>query len=270
LTNRTVGLALSSGGARGLAHIGAIKVLRAEQIPIDMIAGSSAGALFGALYAAGWSDQQILAYIQDLQSLTKLENWDFNLPPLTGIVKGRRAHRKFLVEPLHAITFEELSVPLFIVAADILTGAEVVFDSGSVADAIRASVSIPVLPDPWHYQGHFLVDGGLVNPLPANVLRDRGADIVIGSSVVQPLRDSYSGSKDSRPNMLQTISNIFASMEAEIIKEQLPLIDVLIHHNVAARHTFDFEQAGALIRSGEEAAYHMLPLIRQFLEAPQA
>ena len=270
LTNRTIGLALSSGGARGLAHIGVIRVLREEQIPIDMIAGSSAGALFGAMVAIGWSDDEIIAYIQDLRSLTRLENWDFNIPPLTGLVKGRRAHRKYLDEPLNSATFEELKIPLSIIAADILTGEEIVINSGSVADAIRASVSIPVLPDPWYYQGHYLVDGGLVNPLPASVLRDQGADIVIGSSVVQPLKDSYSGSKEKMPTMLQTISNIFASMEAEIIKEQLPLIDVLIHHNVSARHTFDFEQAGQLIRSGEDAARQMLPLIRQVLKAPEA
>jgi len=281
LINRTVGLVLSSGGARGLAHIGVIKVLEEANIPIDMIAGSSAGALFGALYAVGWDYERILQYIQELKSLTKIFNWDFNLPPFTGIVEGRKAYREFLKKPLGDRTFDSLKLPLYIVAADILTGEEVVFGydpdpipglktiNGQLADAIRASVSIPVLPEPWEYEGHFLVDGGLVNPLPANVLRSRGADIIIASSVVQPLRDSYSGSRDKIPNVLQTISNIFSAMESEIIKKQLPQIDVLIHHNVAAKHTFDFDQAETLIHAGEEAARQMLPVIQKIIEDPE-
>jgi NTE family protein len=273
LTNRTVGLALSSGGARGLAHIGVIKVLAEENIPIDMIAGTSAGALFGALHAVGWSYEQILTYIQDLKSLTEFRNWDFTPPRLSGIVRGRKAQNEFLARPLGDRTFEDLETPLYIVAADILTGEEVVFGSGplieaTLADAIRASVSIPVLPDPWEYKGRYLVDGGMVNPLPASVLCDHGADIVIASSVIRPLRDSYAGSRDKMPHILQTISNIFTAMEAEIVKEQLPLIDILIPHNVSAKHTFDFDHAEELIRSGEEAARQMIPAIKERLEKP--
>lgn len=280
LTNRTVGLALSSGGAKGLAHIGVLKVLEEEHIPIDMIAGASAGALFGALYAVGWDIDRILEYISGLKALTKLPNWDFKLPPLTGIVKGRKARDKYLARPLEDRTFDSLHTPLYIVAADILSGEEVVFGhdpdpnsglntiNGSIADAIRASVSIPILPEPWHYKGHFLVDGGLVNPLPASVLRARGADIVIASSVIQPLHESYSGEQDKIPHLLQTISNIFGAMEAELIKKQLPMIDVLIHHNVSAKHTFDFDQAEALVKIGEDTARQMLPVIKQVVETP--
>ena len=293
LMNRTVGLALSSGGAKGLAHIGVLKVLAEEGIAIDMIAGASAGALFGGLYAAGWSNEQILSYIQRLKSLTRLRNWDFNIPKpsvtgikvfdvpipllvpyLSGIVKGRKARNRFLDRPLKGKTFTDLDVPFYIVAADILTGEEVIFgpDDGainsSLADAIRASVSIPVLPDPWQIEGHYLVDGGLVNPLPASVLRERGADIVIASSVIQPLKEAYAGSPDKMPNLLQTISNIFSAMEAEMIKKQLPLIDVVIHHQVSAKHTFDFDRAEDLIRMGEETARQMLPVIQQVIESP--
>jgi NTE family protein len=292
LTNRTVGLALSSGGAKGLAHIGVLKVLAEEGIAIDMIAGASAGALFGGLYAAGWSNEQILNYIQRLKLLTRLPNWDFNIPRLTmtgikvfdipipllvpyltGIVKGRKARNRFLDRPLKGKTFTDLDVPLYIVAADILTGEEVIFGpdsdtiNSSLADAIRSSVSIPVLPDPWQIAGHYLVDGGLVNPLPASVLRERGADIVIASNVVQPLKEAYAGSREKMPNLLQTITNIFSAMEAEMIKKQLPLIDVVIHHQVSAKHTFDFDRAEDLIRIGEETARQMLPVIQQVIES---
>jgi NTE family protein len=154
------------------------------------------------------------------------------------------------------------------VAADILTGEEVVFDSGPLADAIRASLSVPVLADTWHYQGRYFVDGGIVNPLPASVLRDRGADIVIASSVIQPLHESYSGRRDRMPNILQVVFNMYSAMEAEVVKKQLPLIDALIHHRVSAKHTLDFEQVNEVIKVGEETARQMIPAIREVIETP--
>ncbi len=270
LTNRVVGLAMSSGGTRGLAHVGVLKVLKEEAIPIDMVAGSSAGALFGAFFAAGWPIEKMEAYIELLKTLTHFSNWDFNIPPRTGIVKGKKARDKFLAKPLNNATFEEMQLPLYIIAGDILTGDEVIFDSGSVADAIRASASIPILGDPWYHQGHYLIDGGVVNPLPASVLRDRGADIIIGSNVVQPLRESYSGPLDKMPSIWHSIFNIISAMEAELITKQFPLIDVLIHHGVSAKHTLDFEHVGDLIRGGEEAARKMLPAIKDAILNPPA
>ncbi|MEM7034960.1 MAG: cyclic nucleotide-binding and patatin-like phospholipase domain-containing protein [Chloroflexota bacterium] len=278
LTNRVIGLALSSGGARGLAHIGVLKVLEEADVPIDMIAGSSAGAMFGGLHAAGWSYDRILSYIQDLKSVTNIVNWDFNIPPVTGIVKGRRAYRKFLKQPLNNLRFDDLETPLFIIAADILRGEEVVFGhnhpmypslptlNSSIANAIRASVNVPVLPEPWEYNGHFLVDGGLVNPLPASTLRDRGANIVIASSVIQPLSETQIADREKMPSLLQTISHIFGAMEAEIITKQLPLIDVLIQHNVSAKHTFDFDQAETIIQAGEDAAWQLLSVVKQTID----
>lgn len=266
LTNRLVGLALSSGGTRGLAHIGVLKVLAEENIQVDMIAGSSAGALFGGLFAAGWSVEKIERYVRNLKNLTRFINWDFNLPPVTGLVKGRRARDRFLARPLENRRIEDLNIPLYVVAADILTGAEVVFDSGSLADALRASAGIPILGSPWHYQGRYLVDGGVVNPLPASVLRERGANLIIASNVVQPLRESYSGPTNQMPHLGQIVFNIISSMEAEMIKKQFPLIDVLIHHCVSAKHSLDFDDAGAVIRQGEIAAQQMMPAIREALK----
>jgi NTE family protein len=268
LTNRTIGLALSSGGSRGLAHIGVLKVLLEEDIPIDLVAGTSAGAWFGAFFAAGWDRERFEQFTEGIKDVTKFSNWDFNIPPRTGIAKGRKARDRVIDRSLEGRTFEDLKIPLCIVAADILTGDEVVFDSGSLADAIRASLSVPVLADPWHYQGRYLVDGGIVNPLPANILRARGADIVIASSVVQPLSESYSGSRDQMPNILQIVFNIYSAMEAQVVEDQLPLIDVLIQHNVSAKHTLDFEQVHALVRLGEKAARQMVPAIKEAIETP--
>ncbi len=268
LTNRTIGLALSSGGSRGLAHLGVIKVLQEANIPIDLVAGTSAGAWFGSFYAAGWTPERFDRFVQELKTFNRFPNWDFNIPPRAALLKGKIARDRIIDRLLEGRTFADLTTPLYIVAADILTGDEVIFESGSVADAVRASLGVPVLVDPWYYQNRYLVDGGIVNPLPASVLRDRGADIVIASSVIQPLRDSYGGRKDQMPNVFQIVFNIFSAMEAEVIKKQLPLIDVLIHHNVSAKHTLDFDQAEALIRLGETSARQMLPEIKKAIEAP--
>ena len=266
LINRTIGLALSSGGSRGLAHVGVLKVLIEEDIPIDMIAGTSAGALFGSLYALGWGAEQLTAFTKELKSATKLANWDFNFPPRTALVKGKIARDKLIANWVEHKNFEDTLTPIFMVAADAYTGEEIVFDSGPLADAIRASLSIPVITEPWFYQGRYLLDGGIVNPLPASVLRDRGADIVIGSSVIQPMGLSYKSDTHKMPSIMQTISNMFSAMEAEVVGKQLPLIDVLIQHNVATGHALDFDQATALIEVGEESARQMLPEIKAAIE----
>ncbi|GAB4444037.1 MAG: hypothetical protein Kow0031_26420 [Anaerolineae bacterium] len=265
LLGQTVGLALSSGGSRGLAHIGVLKVLMQENIPIDMVAGTSAGALFGALYVLGWSIERLSSFTQELQAATRWRNWDFNIPPRTAIVKGKIARDKLIAKWVEDKSFADAHPPIFMVAADAYTGEEIVFDSGPLADAIRASLSIPVVAEPWHYQGRFLIDGGIVNPLPASVLRQRGADIVIGSSVVQPLAQTYRGRTDQMPNIMQTVSNMYSAMEAEVISKQFPLIDVLIQHDVTANHSLDFDQADGLIDIGEQSARQMLPHIKKAL-----
>ncbi|MEW5958801.1 MAG: patatin-like phospholipase family protein, partial [Chloroflexota bacterium] len=268
LTNRSVGLALSSGGSRGLAHIGVLKVLLEEKIPIDMVAGTSAGAWFGTFFAAGWDKARYERFIEEIKTVTKVSNWDFNIPPWTGIAKGRKARDRVIAASINHRNFEDLGIPMCMVAADILTGEEVIFDSGPLADAIRASLSVPVLADPWFYQGHYLVDGGIVNPLPASVLRERGADIVIASSVIQPMGDSYGGRMDRMPNILQIVFNMFSAMEAEVVAKQLPLIDVLIQHHVSAKHTLDFEQVNEVVNLGEQTARQMLPAIKKAIEHP--
>ena len=253
LTDRTVGLALSSGGSRTIAHIGVMRVLGQAGIPIDMIAGSSGGALFGALIAAGWSDQELVEFAHKLKDYNTFRNWDINLPPKAGLIKGRRA-RDLIEGWLDGRHFSDLETPFYVVATDLSTGEEIVFDSGPVSDAVRASISIPGVADPWYYQDRFLVDGAVVNPMPASVLHDRGAKIIIGSSVVRFADDPSQPKFESMPNFLQIISRITSSVETEQIKAQLPLVDVLIHPTVFVDHSLDFGEAGTLITFGEEAA----------------
>lgn len=254
LTRRTVGLALSSGGSRTVAHIGVVRVLRQAGVPIDMIAGSSGGALFGALIAAGWSDRELVEFARKLKDVNTFRNWDVNLPPKAGLIKGRRA-RDLIEGWLEGRHFSDLEIPLYIVATDLATGHEVVFDSGPVSDAVRASISIPGVADPWRYQGRYLVDGAVINPMPASVLHRHGAKIIIGSSVVRTADDSSQPELNGMPNFLEIISRVTSSMETERIKAQFPLVDVLIHPSVFfVDHSLDFSHAERLITLGEEAA----------------
>ncbi len=269
LAGRTVGLVLSSGGSKTVAHIGVVRVLRQAGIPIDMIAGSSGGALFGALIAAGWPDQKLVEFARRLRDLNTFRNWDVNLPPKAGLIKGRRA-RDLIEDWLEGRHFSDLEIPLYIVATDVATGQEVIFDSGPVADAVRASLSIPGVTDPWYYGDRFLVDGAVVNPMPASVLRAHGADIVVGSSVVRTADDPSRPPLDKMPNFLQIIFSIISSVETELIKAQFPLVDVMIHPRAFADHSLDFSRVDALIALGEEAAREQLAEHKKMLSPLRA
>lgn len=179
-----VGLALSGGTARGMAHIGVLKALEDESIPIDMISGTSAGALAGACYAkernAAILEELMLGL--DWRKLARLV--DLNLILLwKGFVQGQRA-KSFLSSILGNVRFEDLEIPLSVVATDIRSMEEIVINEGSVAEAVRASISMPMVFTPVKWRGRFLVDGGAVNPMPVDVVRKMGAEVVIAVNTV--------------------------------------------------------------------------------------
>lgn len=176
LRSKRVGLALSSGSARGFAHLGVLKTLQQWGITPFCIAGCSAGALMGAVYCAGRVDQ----YMDRIRSWTWKDTLAMLDPtlPTSGFLEGEKLlamNRKYLDREL----LEECSPKLAVLAADCLSGEEVVLCRGNIMDAVRGSVAIPGLFTPARVQGRLLVDGGLVNPLPVNVCRDMGAELVI-------------------------------------------------------------------------------------------
>ncbi len=268
VTGHTVGLALSSGGGKGLAHLGVMKVLIEENIPVDLIAGTSAGAFFGVHLAMGRSAEEIVSFSGELQTYNRWINWDVNIPPRSGLIKGAKA-KNLIANMVNHLHFEDLEIPFFCVAADIHTGEEVVFDAGPLADAIRASLSIPILADPWQVNRRFFIDGAFVDPIPAELLREKGADIVIASSVIQPLTDTNPSpppTRTKKPNFLQIISNIQSIVENQLVNSQLDAVDVMIHTGAQAEHALDFTAAEQLIAAGEAAARAQLPAIRACLE----
>lgn len=174
MNRKRVGLALGGGGARGIAHIGVLQVLEREQIPVDCIAGTSAGSLVGALYAAGVRADQLLQLALDIR-------WRHVVHPVwprRGFLSFARLE-SYLVRTLGDLTFADLQIPYAAVAADLTTGEAVVLREGRVAPAVRASCSVPGLFVPVFLDHRWLTDGGVANNLPISVARELGADVVI-------------------------------------------------------------------------------------------
>ncbi len=176
-----VAVVLGGGGARGLAHIGVLKVLEENNIPIDLVVGTSMGAFIGGFYTSGIS-------VQDMEKIAGSVNRNFVAKMLTpnlsisGLVDGNRI-RDYLKTFIGDSNIEQLKIPFASVATNLNTGEEVVLDRGSVAEAIMASIAIPALFKPVFYQNCYLLDGGFVNPLPVSVAHKLGADVIIAVNV---------------------------------------------------------------------------------------
>ena len=270
LTGHTVGLALSSGGGKGFAHLGVLKVLKEENIPIDMIAGTSAGAFFSIPFIRDWDADRYSEFVDEVKTLNRKTNWDIDWPiPRSGILKGIKA-KDLIARLVENKQFEDLDVPFYCVAADVMTGQEEVFHSGDIANAIRASLSIPGLANPWQIQNQYFIDGAFVNPIPARLLRECGADIVIASSVIQPLVNPEQADRPAgdatMPHFLKIITNIQSMVEERLVKTQLDDISVMIHTKVRVDHALDFEAAHNIMAEGEAAARAQLLAIKACLE----
>jgi NTE family protein len=182
--HKRVGLALGGGGARGMAHVGVLRVLEMAGIPIDCVAGTSAGSLVGAVYAAGLRGDRLMEMALSLR-------WHHiaNLVwPRRGLISFAKME-KYMAEQIGDLAFADLEIPYAAVAADLATGEQVVLRDGRVAPAVRASCSVPGLVTPVEIAGRLLTDGGIVNNLPISVVRALGADVVIAVGLGQPPGD---------------------------------------------------------------------------------
>lgn len=272
IARRQLGLALSSGGARGLAHIGVLDVFERERIPVDIIAAASMGSIVAALYAAGTPVEEMTRIAQMMQRQTNFVSgfpmWDLGLPPRSGLVRGNKT-LDYFKKILQNKNFQDLEIPLTVVTCDVITGEEVLFDSGPVADAVRASISIIGVFEPMHLDDHFLVDGGTVNPVPTSILKDKQADIVVASSVIPGLPERMHRKEQLKtgkaPNVVSIILGAIEIMESEIIRQRSDAIDVLITPDVAQFTTLEYARVDEIIQVGREAAELALPQIRQLL-----
>ncbi|MFC2011896.1 patatin-like phospholipase family protein [Chloroflexota bacterium] len=257
------GLALGSGVARGLAHIGVLKVLEEEGIDIDMVAGTSIGAYIGALYARGDDADSIRKLAEEIGSRRVSFLTDFALPK-TGLIRGRRIENT-LKSVFGDTEISDLKKPFACVATDIDSGEEVVIDRGRVREALRASISVPVALAVAKWQGRYLVDGNLVNPVPVSLLRAMGADFVIAVNVI-PYRGA-AADETTEPNIFHVIMHTLNIVGYHAVKSSLAGADVVIEPEVDRIGLTDFHRVDELVSTGERAARAAVPEIKRHLPA---
>ncbi|WP_075981035.1 patatin-like phospholipase family protein [Bacillus massilinigeriensis] len=250
-----IGLALGSGGARGFAHLGVIKVLVEERIPIDLISGSSMGAMIGCFYAAGLD-------IERLYKLSKVFKrkyfLDFTVPKM-GFIAGKRV-KEFIRMFTHGKTLEQLDIPVSVIATDLLSGEKVVFNQGSISDAVRASIAIPGIFVPEKHNGRLLVDGGVVDRVPVSVVKEMGADIVIAVDV------AHVKTNTEITSIFDVIMQSIDIMQMELVTNREIASDIMIRPRVENYSSRAFTNIDEIIKMGEEETRKHIPKIKQLLE----
>lgn len=272
------GIVLGGGGARALAHAGVLEVLEDAGIDFDAVTGTSMGAIIAAGYAMGHSAREIsdllAKHIPDSASIL-----DKNLP-LVSFFRGRKLNRA-ISGFFGDLRFEDLEIPLFCNASDLNTGRMIVFEKGFVATALRATVSIPGVFPPVTLGNYVLVDGGVLNNLPGDILRNHGYHRVIGVNVTPALdrkstdldvpsaRGFFRGLREyfQIPPILRIISRSLAVESEELMQFRMADFDFVLHPEVAGFDVFDFDRHEGIIEQGRRAAIDHLDDIKQALRA---
>jgi|WetSurSiteA1Bulk_404760.scaffolds.fasta_scaffold02519_3 NTE family protein len=286
-----IGLVLGGGGAKGAAHIGVLKVLEEQKIPVDYIAGTSMGAIVGALYASGLTADELEKVItaidwndvfsgdpdrrdidyrrkqEDFQHLSKISVGISDGKVLTpkGLIKDQKVNVLFETLMLHTADindFDKLPIPYRAVAADLETGDMVVIKGGRLADAARASMSVPGAFPPIELNGRFLIDGGIVRNVPIDIVREMGADIIICIDVDKPLpkREELGGS-------LSILNQMIDIMMKKNVKDQIKTLgsqDVYINPELGELGSTDFDKAAEIARRGEKAAREKIDSLKRY------
>lgn len=273
-----VGVALSGGGARGLAHIGVLKTLERANIPIDVLAGTSMGGAIAAGYATGLDAAALQEHARKLSNVRMaLRLLDWAVPGSGSLLHGKRL-LSYLEDYLQQYTFDDLKIPLAVVAVDLNSGQEVVLQQGSVALAVRATVSVPGLFPPVGLDGKRLVDGGLLNNLPADVARQMGAEVVIAVDVSSKIGDASDweslahqrlvprGVLEIMSTLAEALAILTTPQQERKLAEARP--DVLIRPPVPPDVTLltGYTRADELIAIGEQAAEAALPQLESRLQ----
>ncbi|MGI6705396.1 MAG: patatin-like phospholipase family protein [Clostridia bacterium] len=249
-----VGIALGGGAGRGIAHIGVLQVLTEKKIPIDMVAGTSIGAIIGALYCCG-----VGCRMMEKIALHLDEKAYFDVTvPRKGFMKGDRIQS--LVQTLTGNkNFEDLAIPLGVVAVDLNQSKAIIFRRGKIHKAVRASISIPGLFEPVETEGMVLVDGGIIDRVPVSALQEMGADITIGVDV------GFRGTHQKANGILEIILQSFEVMEWEMVKHRTMDADVMITPDLMDINPTTLAQASESIELGRKAAETAVPEIRRLL-----
>lgn len=252
---KSVGLALGSGAYKGLAHIGVLEVLQEERIPVDMIAGSSIGAMVGGAYCAGNSPHVLEKLVL---SLNERNFYDFVAPRL-GFIKGEKA-QAFIKQLTADMNIEDMPLPFAAVACDMNSGETVVFREGKAHEAIRGSISVPGVFLPHEYGPYRLIDGGVVDRVPVRAARAMGAQVVIAVDV------GYRGGASHPKNIMDVLMYAVEIGEWRRMEDTVSTADVQIVPNLEGVSGSTLQNAAQAIRAGREAALAALEDIRRAVE----
>jgi NTE family protein len=254
LRQAKVAVVLGAGASKGFAHIGVLKVLESNKIPVHMIVGTSAGSFVGSLYAYGFNafELQKLSF-----ALQKDDVVDLTIPD-NGFIKGEKLEG-YINHILRNTPIEKLRIPFYAVATDIQTGKEVVFGSGNTGTAVRASCSIPGIFVPPVISGKMYVDGGVVSPVAVDAAKRYGADIVIAVDISSDLEAAMP--KGIIDTILQSIGIMYSKLSAV----QLAKADVVIKPKVGYIVSSDFSKRHEAVLEGEKAAIEALPKILEIM-----
>ena len=282
---KDIALALSSGGARGLAHIGVIEELEAQGYHITSMAGCSMGALIGGVYAAG-KLEEFRDWMKTIDKKKMLELTDFSLS-LNHLVKGTRII-KAIMEFVPDVRIEDLPIPYCAVATDWISGREVVIDTGSLVEAIRASISLPTFYEPVRRDGMILIDGGVVNPIPMNRVQRHEGDLLVGVDVsghdykaqwekMKKQAEKQKHDKSLKAKLLDMIipdniefnyytllsrTSSIMIRQNSLLMAQLTKPDILIDIQMSRYGSFDYDKSERLINIGRNKARKSLAAIQ--------
>lgn len=244
-----IGLALSGGAARGYAHLGVLRVMEELRIPVDVVAGTSVGSIVGALLAGGYTADQMAEIAAGLK-------WQKLVSPTLsglGLVTARKLEH-FITELLGNVTFTELRIPFKAVVTDIARGDEIVFSDGSVAQAVRASCSVPGIFEPVVDEERALVDGGVVNNLPSGLVRAMGADVVIAVDL-----NAHQANGTIPVNLLDVTFRSFAMLLDRTSAEGRDDADIMVQPDLSEFGYHDLSHADEMIARGVAAARAAFP-----------
>ena len=254
-----VALVLGAGAAKGFAHIGVIKVLEMNKVPIHMIVGTSVGSVVGSLYASGYDAFRL----QQLSfKIEKKDIVDLVLPD-NGFIKGDKLE-EFINKTLNNTPMEKLKIPFYAVATDIQSGQEVVFGKGNTGQAVRASCSIPGIFRPVTIGDRMYVDGGIVSSVAVDAARRLGADIVIAVDI------SGGGDRTQPTSTMETILQTYSIMYARLAAIQVTKADVVIRPKVGFISSGDFSKRNEAVLEGEKAALESLPYLMPIINKLKA
>jgi len=292
-----VGLVLGGGAALGVAHIGVLKVLERERIPVDILAGSSMGALVASLWACGYDAQSLAAIAREFKDQKSMLKLFDPVVPISGVIGGRLIKR-WLHRYLGEKCFDDTWLPLKIVAYDLMSRQELIYDSGELLESVRRSISIPGILEPVIEDERVIIDGGVLNPVPTNVLKKEGVQKIIAVNVLQSPDEVVRGielrrqvfQEQKQPRFYKepihflkyrlargastmfkpTISDIMVrtllASEYEMAERASRFADVVIHPDLAGINWYELYRVEDLMERGEKAAEGALPRIHALIQ----